>query len=108
MSLEQQILERIARDFSPSEYDSVVELLDSYSGPERGRVTRDILELSKGSLPELTRYCLAAQTDYRDILYWAEYYATDPLLRGRDPAQLVDEILEKWGDGSEKKNGGAG
>jgi hypothetical protein len=44
----------------------------------------------------------AAQSDYRDILYWAEYYRDDPLLRGRDPKQMVDEIIKKWG----KKSGG--
>ncbi len=42
-----------------------------------------------------------AQTDYRDILYWAEYYENDPLLRGRDPKQMVDEIISKWGKTSE-------
>jgi hypothetical protein len=108
MSLEREILERIRRDFPSSEYDSVVELLDSYSGPERPRVIRDILELSKGSLQELTRYCLAARTDYRDVLYWAEYYADDPLLRGRDPRRVLDGIIEKWGDGTGKKDGVAG
>lgn len=103
MSLEQEILERIARDFSPAEHDSVATLLDTYSGPERGRVTRDILELSKGRLQEVKRYCLAAQTDYRDILYWAEYYADDPLIRGRDSRQLMDGIIEKWGEKNGKK-----
>jgi len=43
----------------------------------------------------------SAQTDYRDILYWAEYYKDDPMLRGRDPKQMVDEIIAKWGKKSE-------
>jgi len=43
----------------------------------------------------------AAQTDYRDVLYWAEYYTNDPLLRRRDPKQMVDEIITKWGKKSE-------
>jgi hypothetical protein len=33
------------------------------------------------------------QTDYR-----AEYYENDPMLRGRDPKKLVEEILAKWGE----------
>jgi hypothetical protein len=97
MSLERRTHERIARDFPESEHYSVVELLDSYSGPEAARVTWDILELSKGSLDSVRRYAQAAQTDYRDVLYWAEYYDSDPLLRGRDPKQMVDEIIAKWG-----------
>jgi len=49
-------------------------------------------------LESVRRYLKAAQTDYRDVLYWAEYYDTDPLLRGRHPKQLVDDIIAKWGD----------
>ncbi|HEX7951659.1 MAG TPA: hypothetical protein VF523_01155 [Burkholderiales bacterium] len=59
---------------------------------------RDILQLSKGSADKVRQYVEAAKTDYRDVLYWAEYYATDPLLHGRDPKQVVDEIIQKWGD----------
>src|SRR2546426_3427015 len=98
MSLEQSTLERITRDFSASDQTSVIELLSGYSGPESGRVTWDILELSKGSLESVRHYVQAAQTDYRDVLYWAEYYHDDPLLRGRDPKQMVDEIIAKWGE----------
>jgi hypothetical protein len=43
-----------------------------------------------------------AWSDYRDILYWAEYYENDSMLRGRDPKQLVEEILAKWGDKNPK------
>jgi hypothetical protein len=96
--LEQRTLERIAREFSAEEQASVIELLTSYSGPENGRVRWDILELSKGSLEKVKQYVATAQTDYRDILYWAEYYDRDPLLRDRDPKKMVDEILAKWGE----------
>jgi hypothetical protein len=98
MSIEQRTLERIAREFSVSDQALVIELLSGYSGPEIGRVAWDILELSKGSLESVRHYLQTAQTDYRDILYWAEYYDTDPLLRGRDPKQMVDDIIAKWGD----------
>jgi len=50
-------------------------------------VTWDIL--SKGSLENIQRFTKAAQIDYRDILYWAEYYENDSMLRGRDPKQFV-------------------
>lgn len=98
MSLEQRTLERIAREFSASDQALVIELLSGYSGPETGRVAWDVLELSKGSLERVRHFLQAAQTDYRDVLYWAEYYDTDPLLRGRDPKQMVDDIIAKWGD----------
>jgi hypothetical protein len=99
-SMEQRTLERIRQEFQEPDLDGVIELLASYSGPESDRVRWDILELSKGELGKIGEYVKAAQTDYRDILYWAEYYKNDPLLRGRDPKQVVEEIIAKWG----KKN----
>ena len=95
--LEQRTKERIARDFSGAEYASVIELLTTYSGPEAGRVIWDILELSEGSVEKVRQYLQAAQTDYRDVLYWAEYYHNDPMLRGRDPKQMIADIIKKWG-----------
>jgi len=98
--MEQRILERVSREFQDSDRDAAVRLLESYVGPESDRVKWDILQLSKGSVAKVREYIQAAQTDYRDVLYWAEYYKDDPMLRGRDPKKMVDEILAKWG----KKN----
>ena len=100
-SMEQRTLKRIRQEFQEPDQDGVIELLASYSGPESDRVRWDILELSKGELGKIGEYVKAAQSDYRDILYWAEYYKNDPLLRGRDPKQMVDEIITKWGKKSE-------
>jgi hypothetical protein len=101
MSLEPRTRERIAREFTSSDATSVIELLSSYSGPEAGRVAWDILELSKGKVEKVRQYLQAAQKDYRDILYWAEYYDSDPMfdprLGGGDPKQMVDDIIGKWG-----------
>ena len=97
MSLEQRTLDRISNEFSGPDEALVTDLLGSYSGPEAGRVVWDILQLSKGSLENVRRYLLAANTDYRDVLYWAEYFKDDPMLQGRDPKQMVSEILAKWG-----------
>lgn len=99
--MDQYILERIRQEFRSADRNGVVELLASYSGPESDRVRWDILELSKGKVEKVTEYVKAAQTDYRDILYWAEYYTNDPLLRGRALKQIVDEITVKWGKKSE-------
>jgi hypothetical protein len=106
MSLEQRTVERIAREFAASEQAAVIEFLNGYSGPEAGRVAWDILELSKGSLENVGRYVQAAQTDYRDVLYWAEYYENDPFLKGRDPKQMVDDILRKWETSEPEEAGG--
>jgi len=95
--MEQRILERVSREFQDSDRDAVVQLLESYVGPESDRVRWDILELSKGGLGKVRDYMKAAQTDYRDVLYWAEYFKDDPMLHGRDPKQMVSEILAKCG-----------
>lgn len=99
--MEQRIIERIGREFEGPDQNRVLELLASYSGAESDRVKWDILELSKGKLEKIGEYLKAAQTDYRDILYWAEYYKDDPLLRDRDPKRIVDEIITKWGRNDE-------
>jgi hypothetical protein len=98
MSLEKRTLDRIVKEFPASQQTSVAELLASYAGPEPERMVWDILILSKGSLDNIERYLKAARIDYRDVLYWAEYYESDPMLRGRDPKEIMDEIIAKWGD----------
>jgi hypothetical protein len=95
--MEQRIIERIGREFQGPDQNRVLELLASYAGAESDRVRWDILELSKGQLEKIGEYLKAAQVDYRDILYWAEYYESDPMLRDREAKQMVDEIMSKWG-----------
>jgi hypothetical protein len=48
--MEQRILERVSREFQGSDRETVVQLLESYVGPESDRVRWDILELSEGSV----------------------------------------------------------
>lgn len=98
--MDPRTLQRLTREFHSAEQHTVIQLLTSYSGPESDRVTWDILELSKGDVDKVREYVQAAQRDYRDVLYWAEYYKDDPMVRYRDPKEMVDEILAKWG----KKN----
>ena len=98
MSLEHRTIDRIVRDFAENERASVSEILATYCGPEATRVVWDVLELSKGNVEQVRHFVRAAQSDYRDVLYWAEYYATDPMLRGRDPEQMAREMLAKLGD----------
>ncbi len=97
MSLELRTLDRIAEEFSTMEQSLVGELLGSYSGPEPARVAWDILALSEGKLENVRHYLQEAQMDYRNVLYWAEYYDTDPMFQGRDPKQMLADIIAKWG-----------
>jgi hypothetical protein len=99
--MEQRIIERVGPEFEGPDQNRVLDLLASYSGAESDRVRWDILKLSKGKLEKIGEYLKAAQTDYRDIFYWAEYYQNDPMLRDRDPKQMVDEIIAEWGSKSE-------
>jgi hypothetical protein len=96
MNLEPRSLDRIAREFPVAEQATVIALLNSYSGPEAPRVVWDILELSKGDVGNARTYVQAAEADYRNVLYWAEHYEEDPLLKTRDPKQMIEEILAKF------------
>ena len=98
MTLGKRINDRIVKEFPPSEQQAVAELLEKYPESGEERVRWDILELSKGSLEKVRQYVKAAQTDPRDVMYWAEYYDTDPMLQGRDPKKMIEDLLKKWGD----------
>jgi hypothetical protein len=104
--LEHRVTARIARDFPAKDQTRVADLLSRYSGPEAERVALDILGLSKGSVERVSQLLKVARTDYRDILYWAEYYENDPTLRGGDPEKMVAEILAKWGEKSAEPDRG--
>jgi hypothetical protein len=41
--------------------------------PEAQRVLRCVVFLAKGNLEELSKLMTAAKTDYRDVIFWAEY-----------------------------------
>ena len=104
MTLDERTRDRIAKEFPSLEHAAVTELLSAYDGAESRRVHWDILELSKGDLEKVRHYVEAAHTDYRDILYWAEYYDKDPMLTGRDPKKMVEDILSKFGSDAEKSS----
>jgi hypothetical protein len=95
-SLEQRAVDRIDAEYPASEREALNDLLATYAGPERDRVIWDILVLSRGDSQKLLHFLQCAQVDYRDILYWAEYYDNDPMLKDCDPRKLVNELLAKW------------
>jgi hypothetical protein len=47
--------------------------LEGYRDREDVRVRLAILVLANGDVREVERLVRAANTDYRDVLYWAEY-----------------------------------
>jgi hypothetical protein len=63
----------IAKVFAEPQRAAAAEALESFDGNERIRVQLAILALSGGDLEHLRDMVRAAQLDYRDVLYWAEY-----------------------------------
>ena len=63
----------IARSFAPGDREVVRDLIAAYDDNERERVQLAILALADGDHDALLDMIRAAQRDYRDVLYWAEY-----------------------------------
>lgn len=57
----------------PAQVDEAFAALSGYSGPEANRVRLAALRLCDGTLDSLRRCIEASNTDYRDVLAWAEY-----------------------------------
>jgi len=73
------IVRIVAADCFPGEDVSVVmDILDEYGVEpyerERERVQLGILKLSRVNVDRLLEFVLHAKRDYRDVLYWAEYF----------------------------------
>lgn len=81
MPIPADIITRIERDFAKSDAASVVELMSELSGEGNAtftdRVLRCLVYMSKGSVPDLTHAVELARTDWRDIIYFAEYDEND-------------------------------
>ena len=75
------IIQRLHGDFPESDRPSVVEALETYRGAEPDRVWRCILYLAGGALESVGYFVDAANADYRDVIYWAEYDANDRRVR---------------------------
>jgi len=67
---------RLAEVFAQEHQEHLDEMrnaLARYTGKETARVQLAIITLSRGEPEELYRMVDAAQGDYRDVLFWAEY-----------------------------------
>lgn len=75
------IVRRIRADFAEPDIAAVIQALQSYTGPEPDRVRRCILHLAARALDKVTHFASAANGDYRDVLFWAEYDRDDRRVR---------------------------
>jgi len=73
----EQVRAACARCFPDGDAATIVAILDLYGieahEPERERVQLAILKLSCGDADRLLATVQAANEDYRDVLWWAEY-----------------------------------
>ncbi len=77
MPLPIDILQRVASEYNDDDLETVLGLLEEYSGPEAERVMRCVLHLSAGALDRLRENMAKTEQDYRDIIYFAEYDRDD-------------------------------
>jgi hypothetical protein len=78
------VVGKIAAAFPNEPMTLVLELLDEYEGPERLRVIRCVIHLAEGNIDKLLDLIGSAKTDYRDVIYWAEYDRNDQRIRDFD------------------------
>ena len=67
-------LDRIVRrDLPPERFEEVISILGRHRDRERLRVCAAALKLADGDIDRLQHFLAQADTDYRDVLLWAEY-----------------------------------
>lgn len=79
----QNVLTAIKKVFPKIDSKEVENILNLYGErsheKEQERVKLAILKLSEGNFEELVYYKNIAKSDYRDVLYWAEYKNDQPI-----------------------------
>ena len=82
MDLEPDITQRIEAEFSGRSRSSVQKsMLGLATLPECQRVARCVLFLAMGDEKKIVDFVTAALTDYRDVIWWAEYDGKEARLR---------------------------
>ena len=85
MPVSPDIIAKIQHDFSKGEVAPAIDLVSNLSTEDRDTFTDQVLRcvifLSNGSLTDLVRNLACARTDWRDVIYWAEYDANDVRVR---------------------------
>ena len=86
----------VAVGFSEADRPYVLVTLWRYCGPETPRVHRAVLALSGGKLADLDAMVGAANTDYRDVLYWAEYPKDSAAGTQKQKRQAARRMAARW------------
>jgi hypothetical protein len=81
VNLAKDILDRARSDFAGGDHEETIKLLQAYSGPETDRVQRCVLYLSGGEPEKLKHFLQTAQSDYRDVILFAEYDSASQRVR---------------------------
>ena len=76
MTFSDDILKRIKTDFGETASEATQILIDAIANDSHlktDRIIRCIIYLAKGNIIDLNNYIISANTDTRDVLFWAEY-----------------------------------
>jgi hypothetical protein len=96
------VIARVAHDFSAEDAATVLALLDEAAAGSDGRgaarVQLAILTLSSGNIDRLLANIDAAQKDWRDVLYWAEFPPSE-----EDRAKALGFVEQLRRDGLRKE-----
>lgn len=79
--LPDDIRQRIETDYPQQSVTDIATRLAEYRGHDRMRVIRCILHLSSGDFSKFLHNVGVALTDYRNVIYWAEYGLQDQRIR---------------------------
>jgi hypothetical protein len=58
--------------FGADQAAGILKLLDRIEGSGRERLQMCVLMLAEGRIENIKHYVKCAETDYRDVLYWAD------------------------------------
>lgn len=82
MELKPDIIQQIDKEYSGASRSSVQVCMQGLATlPECQRVARCVLFLAKGDAKKIVDFVTAALTDYRDVIWWAEYDGKEERLR---------------------------
>ncbi len=76
------IRDKLILDYGEDQYSDTLKILNSVSELS-DRTIRCIIFLANGDIEKLNHYTECADRDYRDVIYWAEYF------EGEDKAKPV-------------------
>lgn len=91
------ILARIQGDFG-AESEEAIHLIkgfwDEMDAREPLRILRSVIFISTGNVENLVYYIQAAKKDWRDVIWWAEYYTAS----GEKSEQRLRDFSQAFGE----------